>query len=89
MSLTDLTSLGLDALVLLGIIGVSQGIKYAFGLHKNKAQWFIVVPMSLGVVAALLRADPWVLANVVKQTFGYAGAAAMLYIVGLKVLGKK
>jgi hypothetical protein len=89
MSFSDLTSLGLDALVLVGIIGISQGVKFALGLHKNKAKWFIVVPMVLGAFAAVLRADPWTMANIVKQTLGYAGAAAMLYIAGMKIAGKK
>jgi uncharacterized membrane protein len=80
-----LTSLGVDAGLVLGIVLFSQGIKYALKLNKNKAHWFILVPMVLGIVAAYIRTSPHLLANIVKDTFAYGGSSAMVYMLGSKL----
>ena len=86
MDLTGLFAIGIDAGIVAGIVGVAQGIKYGFSL-KN-ARWFIVVPLFLGLAAALVRAHPWTLTQIVGDMFKYGGAACIAYMLGSKILGK-
>lgn len=83
----DWGSLGIDAGIIAAIVGMTQGFKVMV-LRRKKVRWLILVPVVLGVLAALVKADAMTLRAVGELALKYAGLSVAAYSAGKVVAGK-
>jgi hypothetical protein len=85
----DLTSLGINAGIIVAIMGITEVAKSQFDPAGKLARFYILLPTFLGLVAALVMTRPLEVQELAKNAILYVGAAVYLYKFGrTTVLGK-
>lgn len=80
----DFLSLGIDAAVIAGIIGLSQVVKALLPVKFN--QFVILVPTILGAAAGVALGWGGTWGQVVTKVIIYVGAATYIYRFGKTVI---
>lgn len=73
-----LEALGIDTLVLAGIIGLTAVIKWRDKKQRFK-RFYVLIPLLLGIAAAFFLTQPLTWQGVGRNAIIYAGVAAYLY----------
>lgn len=81
----DIMSIGLDLGVIAGIMGITEAVKRLDSDNRLK-RYYVLIPLFLGVVAALVTASPFALQAVGKQALIYVGVSTYLYTTGKKLM---
>ena len=82
----DFLSLGLDAALIAGIIGITECVKAAIPVTWQR--YIILAPAIFGLGAAAAVVQPWTLSAWIVKGISYAGVSAYLYKSGKTVWGK-
>lgn len=77
----DLTNLGLDMLVVGGIISITKVVT-SYDKKKKYKRWYPVIPCLLGVVVAYFLTDPFLWKAFGNNVIAYVGAPTYLYKFG-------
>lgn len=82
----DFLSLGLDAALVAGIIGLTEVVKLALPAAWQK--YIIIMPALLGFGAAAAVVQPWTFAGWIVKAISYAGVSAYIFKAGKTMWGK-
>jgi len=78
----DITSLGLDMGIILGIIFIGQFVKKFLSkcnIPTKHKKWFIFMPLGLSLLAALVATRPLAVQDFFKNLIVYTGASSYIY----------
>ncbi|MDD5303075.1 MAG: hypothetical protein PHS14_08185 [Elusimicrobia bacterium] len=80
----DLLQFGIDLGVIAGIIGLTQVVK---GMDKAKKleKFYVLIPVVLGLGAAVATTSPLTIAGAARNGIAYAGVAALAYMARKKL----
>lgn len=80
----DLLQGAIDLGVIAGIIGLTQAIK-TIDKAKKLEKWYILIPVVLGLGAAIPLSSPLSVALIARNGIAYAGVAALAYMMRKKL----
>jgi len=81
----DLLTAGLNLSVIVAIIAITQVIK-TIDMKNVLKQWYVLIPLVLGIIAAIFMTTPWVWKTFGLNAIIYAGVSSYLYQAGTKLL---
>ena len=82
----DLLSLGLDAALIAGIIGLTEVVKMV--LPPAWQKYVVIMPAILGLAVSAAVVQPWTFAAWVVKGISYAGVSAYIYKAGKTAWGQ-
>jgi|ETNvirnome_6_100_1030635.scaffolds.fasta_scaffold04479_2 Ca2+/Na+ antiporter len=84
----DLSSIGINSALIVGIVSITELIKTLDKKSKFK-KYYILVPLILGAAASFLITKPLVTTDVIVNAIIYAGVSGFMYKSGKLALTKK
>ncbi|GEM_PF-2612853 len=82
----DLLALGLNSIVVGGIIAITKVITTVFDPQGKLSRWYILVPTVLAVLGAYLMTTPFEVKAFLLNVLIYAGVSTYLFKFGKSVI---
>lgn len=78
----DILTLGLNAAAIAAIIGATQVLKTQLFKDAQPPDWFMLVPVGLGAIAAILLTSPLEWQGAALNAFIYGAVSVYIYKFG-------